>query len=102
VHYLYRLTDPATGEFYIGVRSCDCEPDQDGLYQGSGRWPQAKAFHRTALIKQVIATFHDRDLACEAELLLIDLSVSDFRCRNSIKTASPDVKLPRRRKWGYA
>lgn len=100
-HYIYRLTDCWSGEFYVGVRMCRCAPALDKQYMGSGRWPRHVAYDRRPIRKEVLATFDTRALAEEAELLLIDMVVGDRLCRNSIKTASEDIKAPRRTKRGY-
>lgn len=100
-HYVYRLSDVETGEFYVGVRQCRCAPDADTQYMGSGRWPRDAAYDRRPIRKEVLATFETRALATEAELLLIDMIVGDLFCRNSVKTASEDVKAPFRTKRGY-
>ncbi len=90
-HYLYRLTNAATGEFYVGVRTCKTTPDAD-KYMGSGRWPRSQAFQGVPLVKQVLASFESREAAQEAEGLLIDLVLLDRLCRNSVKSASDTFK----------
>lgn len=35
-HYVYQVSNPLTGEYYIGKRSCSCPIDQDP-YMGSGK-----------------------------------------------------------------
>lgn len=91
-HYLYRLTDPATGEFYVGVRSCRCAPHEDRRYFGSGRWPQERQWRGQPVQKDVLATFPTRRLAEEAEELLIDMVLLDRLCRNSWTSASAAFK----------
>lgn len=91
-HYLYRLTDTATGEFYVGVRSCRCAPHEDRRYFGSGRWPQERKWRGQPVQKDVLATFPTRRLAEEAEELLIDMVLLDRLCRNSWTGASAAFK----------
>lgn len=91
VHYLYRLTYPPTGEFYIGVRTCYGAPVQD-RYWGSGKWPQHASYKRIPLRKEVLGTFPNRASAQEAEQLLIDMVLRDPLCRNSVVTASAQFK----------
>lgn len=33
--YVYQVTNKKTGEFYVGIRSCNCDPTED-VYWGSG------------------------------------------------------------------
>jgi hypothetical protein len=101
VHYVYRLVHDATGDFYIGVRSSDLPAAQDRSYFGSGRWPQHAKFHGLVLRKDVLGTFQTRTLAEEVEGLLIDMSLMDRRCRNSVKTASAAFKTKHCRYHGH-
>lgn len=96
-HYLYRLTDPASGDFYVGVRSCGVDPANDLQYKGSGRWPRHCAYLLVKLRKDILAEFPSRLLAEEAEQLLIDLALQDSRCCNSVKTASAAFKAASKR-----
>lgn len=41
-HYIYKITDTVTGQYYIGMRSCNVEPELDD-YMGSGLWICEKA-----------------------------------------------------------
>lgn len=66
-HYTYVLTLPQTGQFYIGVRSCKCHPNQD-RYKGSGNW--TFTVPKNDLEKKVIKTFETRK---EAELHEVEL-----------------------------
>lgn len=34
-HYVYKVKDPITKEYYIGSRSCNCLPSEDTSYNGS-------------------------------------------------------------------
>jgi hypothetical protein len=92
VHYLYRLVHPVSGEFYVGVRSCDCRPEEDRKYRGSGRWPKLCSWDGITLTKEVLAEFSSRSEAEEAEVLLIDLALPDSLCRNGFATASAAFK----------
>ena len=37
-HYNYKIINSETNEFYIGVRSCDCEIEQDKYIGSSSIW----------------------------------------------------------------
>lgn len=87
VHYLYRLTNPATGQFYVGVRTCVGSAADDD-YMGSGRWPLACSKDGIALHKQVVSEHATRELAEASELLLIDASLTDPLCMNGPKTGT--------------
>lgn len=67
-HYVYKITEPRTGQFYIGVRSCDCLPAQD-RYMGSGGWI-AMIDKRTAH-KEILEVFGSREEAEVAEIFHI-------------------------------
>lgn len=55
-HYVYRVIDPVTREFYIGVRSSDLPPETDS-YKGSMKtW----ACDKSDIYKTILATFPDR------------------------------------------
>lgn len=86
-HYLYRLTDPKTGQFYVGVRLCVGEPTDD-RYMGSGRWPQACKTAGVALIKEILGEYEDRVSAMRAEQSLIDSELDNPLCMNSPKTGT--------------
>jgi len=79
-HYVYRVTLPATGEFYIGVRSCKCHPNQD-RYVGSGNW--ISTVPKSDLVKEVIQIFENRQEAEIAEVELIRQHAGDSLLRNS-------------------
>lgn len=66
VHYVYRVTDLASGEYYIGKRSFNGEPELD-TYRGSGRWVLDRQSKGIPLHREVLEVF-DTDVearACE-------------------------------------
>jgi len=79
-HYTYRVTHSLTGEFYTGVRSCKCHPNQD-RYIGSGNWVATVA--KSMLTKVILATFDSREAAENEEIRLIQASASDPLQRNT-------------------
>lgn len=81
-HYTYRVTNPATGRYYVGVRTCLGEPSGDASYLGSGRWPQQCALHGIALTKTVLAVFASRYQAEQAEAAVIAQHIDDPLCMN--------------------
>jgi len=89
-HYVYKLTDKFTGEFYYGSRSCNCIPSDDFKYMGSMvTWNPDK----TKLIKDIInQNFNSREDAITYESYLIEKNIHDELNRNY---ATPDGKFYR-------
>ena len=83
-HYVYRLTDAQTGEFYVGVRSCLGSPENDS-YQGSGKWPTGAAFRANVLLKTIVSTHDTRTEAEEAEAAAIYEAMKHPLCKNISK-----------------
>lgn len=79
LHYVYRLTDARSGEFYIGVRSCSGSAETDE-YWGSGTW--AKARSKQELRKEILETFADRLAAQTRERELTRAAIHSPLCRN--------------------
>lgn len=80
-HYVYRLTNPQTGEFYIGVRSFLGDPAKDS-YRGSGRWPSGAAYRGIELHREVLAQFATRSEAERVEANMIGEAIGLPLCRN--------------------
>jgi len=80
-HYVYRVTDDRTGEFYIGVRSCFNDPKADN-YLGNGAWPMAARKSGAPLRKEIIASFSDRKEAEAHQAVVAERSLADPLCRN--------------------
>jgi hypothetical protein len=49
-HYVYRLDDPVTGEYYFGSRSCNCLPKDDSYMGSMSKWRPDKS----RLVKSII------------------------------------------------
>lgn len=58
-HYVYKVVHVPTGQFYIGLRSTSCRPEQDVEYMGSGiRIRRLLARHpRSEFLKIVLRRF---------------------------------------------
>ena len=91
-HYVYRLINPATRQYYIGVRSFIGDPVLDG-YSGSGNWPVAMKAAGVRLDKIVLAVKDSRDEACVAEALAIRDCIGDPLCMN-IEYKHPKKSVP--------
>lgn len=61
-HYVYRLDDPITNEFYFGSRTCkNITPEEDTSYMGSmTAW---KPEDKSRLVKTILKTFNTREEA---------------------------------------
>ena len=79
-HYVYKTTDPLTGEFYIGVRSSVTEPEKD-KYFGSGRWVSLHQEPKR-LVKEVLHEFNTRKEAEYHESEQINFFINDPLCKN--------------------
>jgi len=75
-HYVYKITDPKTGQFYIGSRTCDCKPENDTGYLGSMITWNPEDENR--LQKEIIKNgFDDREGALEYEAKLIEQHIDN-------------------------
>jgi phage replication O-like protein O len=81
-HYVYRSTRIVTGEFYLGVRSCACHPNQD-RYIGSGNW--IATVRAAEISKAVVAIYGTREEAEQAEKDLIRAHAGDKLLRNTTR-----------------
>jgi hypothetical protein len=55
-HYVYKIENPETGEYYIGTRSTNLLPHIDE-YCGSGDWPREMRASGTFTTKEVVQVF---------------------------------------------
>ncbi len=83
-HYTYKIIQPSTGFYYIGVRSCKCNPVLDP-YKGSMKsWKLTKE-EKALCIKEIIAQYNTREEANEDEHYMITqvkLDWKDPNCMN--------------------
>ena len=80
-HYVYRVEDALTGEFYIGARSCLCEIGDDP-YMGSGAWVSEAIRVGRKLTKHILQVCSGRDDLAEAEQQWVADLIGDPLCRN--------------------
>lgn len=78
-HYVYKLTDKNTNEFYIGSRSCECTPIDD-VYMGSMKsWNPMKE----NLVKEILKiNFNSRESAINFESKIISDNIDNPLNRN--------------------
>lgn len=79
-HYVYKLTDPETGEFYYGSRSCTGPIECDSYMGSYKRWVPDDT---TRLVKTVVeVNFETREDAIEFESTLIEEHIDNKLNRN--------------------
>jgi group I intron endonuclease len=77
-HYVYKLTETKTNEFYYGIRSCNCNPIDD-FYMGSMiAWNPNK----DNLIKEIVSEFKTREDAVKFESMVIEENIKHPLNRN--------------------
>jgi group I intron endonuclease len=78
-HYVYKLSNPNTGEYYFGSRSCKCVPSEDKYMGSMVAWKPDK----NLLIKEIInQSFTERKDALIFEASLIREHVGNPLNRN--------------------
>jgi hypothetical protein len=78
-HYVYKIIDKTTNEYYFGSRSCNCLA-KDDVYMGSMKVWKPKSDN---LIKEILNdTFSDRISAMEYESNIIKLHIKDSLNQN--------------------
>ena len=78
-HYVYKIVDPVTDEFYIGVRSCSGSYEND-KYMGS--YCSWKPENKDRLEKEILCLLPSREIANELEVNLIENFIDDELNRN--------------------
>lgn len=80
VHYVYRITDPITNDYYIGVRSCKCKVENDSYMGSYCSW---EPDDDSRLIKEILKDdFVTREEAVMYEASLIKSHIDDKLNRN--------------------
>ena len=91
-NYTYKITNTITKEFYVGVRSCDCEIEEDKYMGSSSIWTKVYIKeHKKELKKEIIETFETRKLANYAEVELLKSVENDPLCINQYFDFTPDL-----------
>lgn len=80
-NYTYRVTDPETGQFYLGTRSYIGDPETD-TYRGSGKWPRAQIAAGRMLVREVLEVFETSEEARAAEMRLFREHQESPLCMN--------------------
>jgi len=83
-HYVYKITDPITGQYYIGSRtSKDCKPEEDDYMGSYCAWTPT---NESRLEKKILGKYYTRALAnsVERKLLIEKLKIeNDKKCMNA-------------------
>ena len=77
-HYVYKLTETKTNEFYYGVRTCDCSPIDDSYMGSMIAWKPNK----DNLIKEIVSEFESREEAVKFESMVIENNIKNPLNRN--------------------
>ena len=81
-HYLYRLENPETGEYYVGSRSSNVHPHMDE-YAGSGDWTRQMQKDGIFLHKEIVEVFETIEECRGAENKFFrSMDKDDGLCRN--------------------
>ncbi len=83
-HYTYKITQPSTRFYYIGVRSCTCNPINDPYMGSMHSWKLTKD-EKALCIKEIIAQYDTREEANDDERFMISqikLDWKDTNCMN--------------------
>ena len=74
-HYTYKIIDPQTNQYYIGVRSCECNPQNDDYMRSYRSWkPEDESRLKKEIIKN---SFETREQANKHEINLISSFIKD-------------------------
>ena len=83
--YCYKVTRISTGQYYIGKRTCECDPEEDVSYMGSGVviTNMLKHVDRSDFRKEILGEYQDNKSCLEAETKFIsDKYLKDDLCLN--------------------
>lgn len=89
-HYIYKITNHTTGEYYYGRRTCTCHWEYD-TYMGSDEVLRRKMDEHPDhdWRKLVLLTFDNEDEACEYERVVVaNRWRDDPLCLNSREVGS--------------
>ena len=91
-HYNYKVVNVKTQEFYIGVRSCSCNIEDDSYMGSSSVWNKLYVKeHSSDLQKIIIKVFNTRKEANVGEVELLSQVSNDPLCINRYFDYTPDM-----------
>lgn len=91
-HYVYKIINTITNEYYIGVRSCKCNIEEDKYMGSSTIWTKTYIKeHILELKKEIIKTFDSRKDARDYEVYILKSCKLDNLCINVYFNYTPDL-----------
>lgn len=92
-HYTYRITNIKTNEFYIGVRSCTCNIEDDPYMGSSSIWNKKFILeNKDFLTKSIINEFGSREEANNDERELLIANEGNKLCVNRFFGKMPNLQ----------
>jgi hypothetical protein len=89
-HYLYKITNVITKEYYLGVRSCDCEVKKDRYMGSSQIWTKEYIKdNKQNLKKEILNEFLSREEADINEVILLKENEHNSLCINILYDSIP-------------
>lgn len=86
-HYVYRIEHNETGNFYIGLRSCDHAPDVDPYFGSGIRILYAiKKYGKESFTKTILSVFSSRKEASKFEALIVCPELLENKLCMNLKT----------------
>ena len=86
-HYVYRIEHNETGDFYIGLRSCDCLPDIDSYFGSGVRVSNAIKKHgKKSFTKTILSVFPSRAEASKFEASIVSPELLENKFCMNLKT----------------
>ena len=91
-HYTYKVICHESGQYYIGKRSYNGDPQAD-VYRGSCAWVRQKIANGAVLVREVLRTYPTSAEALAAEVELIRAADNDSLCINEQTPSRLRVKV---------
>jgi hypothetical protein len=83
-HYVYRLTHKRNGEYYYGVRTCNCNPEDDPYMGSSTRMREDYKHRKKEFRKDIVSVQPTRSIAFVVEGFLVnEWQLSQDKCLNA-------------------
>ena len=90
-HYLYKIINTKTNEYYVGVRSCDCNIELDPYMGSSQKWNKKYIKENKNILKKEILNILDsREIADIEEVNLLKSCEKDTLCINILYDKIPN------------
>ena len=90
-HYVYKIKNIITNEYYIGVRSCKCNIIEDNYMGSSSIWTKAYIKqNKDILQKEILKEFNSRKDARDYEVFLLKENKDNNLCVNVCFNYVPD------------